>query len=51
HDLETITVHLARLKTFLETADRGHALAELTNIEIQLLQLRQQEVLSLQNVL
>ncbi|WP_461371689.1 DUF4363 family protein [Candidatus Darwinibacter acetoxidans] len=51
HDLDTVTMHLARLKAFLEGTDRGSALAEITNIEIQLLQLRQQEVLSLENVL
>lgn len=51
HDLDTVTVHLARLKAFLESAEKGAALAEITNIEIQLLQIRQQEVLSLQNVL
>ncbi|NLM42278.1 MAG: DUF4363 family protein [Firmicutes bacterium] len=51
HDLDTVTLHLARLKAFLETHDKGSALAEITNIEIQLLQVRQQEVLSLQNVL
>lgn len=51
HDLDTVTLHLARLKAFLEAQEQGAALAEITQIEIQLLQLRQQEVLSLQNVL
>lgn len=50
-DLETVTSHLARLRAFLEAQDKGAALAEITSIERQLVQLRQQEVLNLQNVL
>ncbi len=51
HDLDIITIHLARLKSFLETEEKGDALAEIAEMEIQLLQLHQEEVLTLRNVL
>lgn len=50
HDLDTITVHLARLKSFLENEDKALALAELAEMEIQLMQLHKQEVLTVKNV-
>ena len=51
HDLQTFTLHLARLKAYMETAERGSALAEITNLELQLIEIQQQEILSLKNVL
>lgn len=50
HDLDTITVHLARLKSFLESEDKALALAELAEMENQLMQLHKQEVLTVKNV-
>jgi hypothetical protein len=49
-DLASITVHLARLKSFLENKQTGLALAEIAEMEIQLVQLYEQEVLTLKNV-
>lgn len=51
HDMDDITSHLARLKAYLEAMEKGSALAEITMIEIQLVELHQQEVLTWQNVL
>lgn len=50
HDLDAVTVHLARLKSFLENEEKASALAELAEMEIQLVQLHKQEVLTLKNV-
>ena len=46
HDLDAVTVHLARLKS----EEKASALAELAEMEIQLVQLHKQEVLTLKNV-
>lgn len=51
HDLDVVGLHMARLKMFLETREKGLALAEITNIEIELVLIHQQEVLTLNNVL
>ncbi|HBN94887.1 MAG TPA: hypothetical protein DDZ66_01185, partial [Firmicutes bacterium] len=48
--LDAVTVHLARLKSFLESEEKASALAELAEMEIQLVQLHKQEVLTLKNV-
>ncbi len=50
HFLDSITVHLARLKRYLETEHKALALAELAELEIQLVQLHEQEVLTFANV-
>ena len=50
-DLEAVTVFLARLKSFLESEDQALALAEIVELEIQLVQLYKLEVLTLKNVL
>jgi len=49
-DLASITIHLARLKSFLENEQTGLALAEIAEMEIQLVQLYEQEVLTPKNV-
>lgn len=51
HDIERVTIYLARLKGFLESEDQGPSLAEIAEMEIQLIQLHQQEVLTFKNVL
>lgn len=51
HDLDTIVSHLSRLKVFVDTQEKPLALAEITVLEIELMKLHQQEVLTLQNIL
>ena len=51
HDLDVVVGHLARLKNYLETEEKGDALAEISMIKIQTVQLHDQEVLTLHNVL
>lgn len=51
HDLDVITIHLARLASFLETEQKGDAFAEIAELEIKLLQLHQKEVLTPTNIL
>lgn len=51
HDLDTIVSHLSRLKVFVDTQEKPLALAEITMLEIELMKLHQQEVLTLQNIL
>lgn len=50
HDLDAVTIHLARLRSFLESEERGLSLAEIAEMEIQFVQLYQQEVLTIKNV-
>ncbi len=50
-DLDVITVHLARLKVFLESNEKAATLAEIVEMDIQLLQLHEQEILTLKNIL
>lgn len=50
HDLDVIAGHLARLKSYLETEEKGSSLAEISVLKIQLVQLHHQEVLTLQNI-
>ncbi|NMB19308.1 MAG: DUF4363 family protein [Firmicutes bacterium] len=49
-DLNAITVSLTRLQSFLESKEQAHALAEISQLEVLLLQLHGQEVLTLKNV-
>lgn len=51
HDLDVVTVHLARLKSFLESEDKALALAEVAEMEIHLVQLHKEEVLTWRNIL
>ena len=51
HDLDLVTSHLARLQVFIETHEKALALAEIETIQTQLTQLREQEILTLQNIL
>lgn len=50
HDLDAITVYLARLQSFLESEEQAQALAEIVELEIQLVQLYKLEVLTPKNV-
>lgn len=50
HDLNTITIHLARLKSFLESEEEASALAEIAEMKLKLVQLHEQEVLTLENI-
>lgn len=49
-DLDDVTIHLARLKSYLENEEQASSLAEIVEVEIQLVQLHKQEVLTLKNI-
>lgn len=49
HDLNTITISLTRLTSYLEHEEKAFALAEISELEVLLIQLHGQEVLTLEN--
>ena len=50
HDLNTITIHLTRLRSYLENEEKALSLAEISELEVLLVQLHGQEVLTLENI-
>jgi hypothetical protein len=50
HELNTVTIHLARLKSFLASEDESSALAEIAEMRLKLIQLHEQEILTLENI-
>ncbi|HHY08933.1 MAG TPA: DUF4363 family protein [Firmicutes bacterium] len=50
HELDLIAIALARAVSLLESRDESAALAEITAIKMQLVQMHHQEILTLQNV-
>lgn len=50
HDLDVVTGYLARLRCFLEGREWSHSLAESNMIKLQLVQIQQQEIITLSNI-